>query len=192
MNQKQKRSLFHVLYAYATYNPAIGYCQGMSNIAGILLMHVKESDAFWILVQMMEKYNLAELFENDCNPKCLAKFSQSFKEKFPEIDSHINEYGCSASLFAITWVRTLFSLDVETNMVFRIWDIFFLKGMDFIINLVLSMFSEKKEKIMQLKGGELLVYIKDLPKTVENIFEDLIDKSLCMKNTINDDLLKSW
>jgi len=77
-------------------------------------------------------------------------------------------------------------------MVFRIWDIFFLKGMDFIINLVLSMFSEKKEKIMQLKGGELLVYIKDLPKTVENIFEDLIDKSLCMKNTINDDLLKSW
>jgi len=72
----------------------------------------------------------------------------------------------------------LFSLDLETNLVFRVWDIFFLKGMNFIINLALSMFSVKKDSIMQLKGGDLLVYIKDLPKIVEHRFDELIELSI--------------
>jgi len=150
----------------------------MSYIAGVLLMHVKEEDAFWILVQMMEKYNLAELFENDCNPKCLARFNELFKEKFPDIDSHICEYGGTASLFAIQWIRTLFSLDLEPTLIFRVWDIFFLEGMNFIIKFVLAMFSVNHENILQLQSGDLLVYIKNMPQTIDKIFDELIEMSI--------------
>jgi len=173
-----KSSLAQVLYAYANYNPAIGYCQGMSYIAGVLLMHLKEEEAFWILVQMMEKYNLAELFENDCHPKCLVKFCDSFKEKFPDIDNHICFYGGTSSLFAIRWIRTLFSLDLEPTLVFRIWDIFFLEGMNFIIKLVISLFAIKHDKILQLQSGDLLVYIKNLPKKIEKKFDELVEMSI--------------
>ncbi|XP_008591053.1 PREDICTED: USP6 N-terminal-like protein [Galeopterus variegatus] len=31
----------------------VGYCEGMSHIAAILLMHLNEEDAFWALVQLM-------------------------------------------------------------------------------------------------------------------------------------------
>ena len=46
--------LFHVLAAYSVYNCEIGYCQGMSQIAALLLMYLNdEEDAFWGLSQLM-------------------------------------------------------------------------------------------------------------------------------------------
>ena len=42
-----------VLAAYAVYNTEIGYCQGMSQIAGLFLMYMDEEDAFWCLHSLM-------------------------------------------------------------------------------------------------------------------------------------------
>lgn len=36
------QALRNVLVAYANFNPALGYCQGMSFIAAMLLMHLEE------------------------------------------------------------------------------------------------------------------------------------------------------
>lgn len=47
-NSKQCE-LFNVLGAYSVYNLEIGYCQGMSQIAALLLMYLDEEDAFWAL-----------------------------------------------------------------------------------------------------------------------------------------------
>jgi hypothetical protein len=41
-----------VLRAFALYQPAIGYCQSMNSIAGLLLLVLgasEEQEAFWIL-----------------------------------------------------------------------------------------------------------------------------------------------
>jgi len=57
-NGRQK-ALFHVLAAYSMYNTEVGYCQGMSQIAALLLMYlIEEEDAFWALSQLMagQKY----------------------------------------------------------------------------------------------------------------------------------------
>ncbi|XP_034500744.1 USP6 N-terminal-like protein [Ailuropoda melanoleuca] len=49
----RQRALFHVLSAYSIYNTEVGYCQGMSQIVGVLLMFLSEEDAFWALAQLM-------------------------------------------------------------------------------------------------------------------------------------------
>ena len=50
----RQRALFHVLAAYSMYNTEVGYCQGMSQIAAILLMYLnEEEDVFWALSQLM-------------------------------------------------------------------------------------------------------------------------------------------
>ncbi|KAK2175013.1 hypothetical protein NP493_760g00032 [Ridgeia piscesae] len=51
-----KAALFRVLAAYARYNPSVGYCQGMSSIAGVLLMHLPEEDAFWCTLSLLERH----------------------------------------------------------------------------------------------------------------------------------------
>ena len=43
-----------VLRAYAGYNLAVGYCQGMGFIAGTLVMYMPAEDAFWCLVILLE------------------------------------------------------------------------------------------------------------------------------------------
>ncbi|XP_072630025.1 USP6 N-terminal-like protein [Canis lupus baileyi] len=42
-------ALFHMLAAYSVNDTEVGYCQGMSEIAAILLMFLPEEDAFWAL-----------------------------------------------------------------------------------------------------------------------------------------------
>uniref|UniRef100_A0A1B0CRP3 Rab-GAP TBC domain-containing protein n=1 Tax=Lutzomyia longipalpis TaxID=7200 RepID=A0A1B0CRP3_LUTLO len=45
----KQQSLFNVLTAYSMYNMEVGYCQGMSGLAGVLLMYMDEEEAFWAL-----------------------------------------------------------------------------------------------------------------------------------------------
>ena len=39
---EKQQQLFHVLVAYSMYNTEVGYCQGMSQIAALLLMFMGE------------------------------------------------------------------------------------------------------------------------------------------------------
>ncbi|CAK7296220.1 USP6 N-terminal-like protein [Vulpes lagopus] len=48
-----QQALFRVLAAYSVYDTEVGYCQGMSEIAAVLLMFLPEEDAFWALAQLM-------------------------------------------------------------------------------------------------------------------------------------------
>ena len=62
----RQQALFHVLAAYSVYNTEVGYCQGMSQIAALLLMYLpEEEDAFWALSQLManKKYAMHGEFE---------------------------------------------------------------------------------------------------------------------------------
>lgn len=46
-------ALLHVLAAYSVWNEEVGYCQGMSHIAALLLMYVEDEMAFWCLDTLM-------------------------------------------------------------------------------------------------------------------------------------------
>uniref|UniRef100_A0A1B0DM40 Uncharacterized protein n=1 Tax=Phlebotomus papatasi TaxID=29031 RepID=A0A1B0DM40_PHLPP len=60
----KQQSLFNVLAAYSMYNSEVGYCQGMSSVAGLLLMYMDEEEAFWALNILFteEKYAMHGLF----------------------------------------------------------------------------------------------------------------------------------
>merc|ERR1719193_2109179 len=63
-----RTSLRNVLFAYACYDPEIGYCQGMGYIAILFLLYMPEDDAFWLLVAVMRdegKYRLRGIFSRN-------------------------------------------------------------------------------------------------------------------------------
>lgn len=57
--------LFNILKAYSILDEEVGYCQGLSFVAGILLMHMKEEDAYDILRFMMYTLGVRKQYKPD-------------------------------------------------------------------------------------------------------------------------------
>jgi TBC1 domain-containing protein 4 len=58
-------SLFNLLKAYSVQDKEVGYCQGLSFVAGILLMHMDENQAFDTMCHLMYDLNLRKLYKSD-------------------------------------------------------------------------------------------------------------------------------
>jgi len=48
-------ALRRVLYAYAAFDPELGYCQSLNFLAGTFLLYVPEEECFWHLVSLMQR-----------------------------------------------------------------------------------------------------------------------------------------
>ena len=51
-----------VLITFASYDPQIGYVQGMNYIAGFFIYHAEEYIAFWLLASMFELFELRDVY----------------------------------------------------------------------------------------------------------------------------------
>jgi hypothetical protein len=56
----RQQALFHVLAAYSVYNTEVGYCQGMSEIAALILMYTNEE----VNSSLVLKYTYGENNDN--------------------------------------------------------------------------------------------------------------------------------
>lgn len=71
-------SLFNLLKAYSLLDKEVGYCQGISFVAGVLLLHMSEEQAFEMLKFLM--YDLG--FRKQYRPDMMSlQVSQSFCSK---------------------------------------------------------------------------------------------------------------
>uniref|UniRef100_A0A8C8IFZ5 Rab-GAP TBC domain-containing protein n=1 Tax=Oncorhynchus tshawytscha TaxID=74940 RepID=A0A8C8IFZ5_ONCTS len=121
--------LFRVLIAYAKYNPKIGYSQGMSYIAAVLLMHLSEEEAFWALGVLLEKPKyLSELFDlsGEKIQHQAMVFHQFFKHRKPQLSKHIEDVRVSSIHFVMPWFLTLFTSLPCWDSVLAIWDLIML------------------------------------------------------------------
>lgn len=108
----KQQSLFNVLTAYAMYNSEVGYCQGMSGLAGVLLMYMDEEDAFWALHVLLvnPKYAMHGLYKEGF-PK-LTRFLEHHDRiltKFlPKLKKHFDKNGLDAILYSLKWFFVCF------------------------------------------------------------------------------------
>ncbi|XP_017328904.1 TBC1 domain family member 12 [Ictalurus punctatus] len=145
--------LFRVLSAYAKYNPQIGYSQGMSYIAAVLLMLLGEEEAFWALVVLMEKPKyLSELFDSSLKKiqhQALV-FQQLLKHKKPQVFQHLEKLGVSSVHFIMQWFLTLFTSLPCWDSVLAIWDLFLLHGMVVVFRAGLTVLQLLESRLMTM------------------------------------------
>ncbi|CAK9803127.1 USP6 N-terminal-like protein [Anthophora plagiata] len=128
----KQRSMFYVLAAYSMYNMEVGYCQGMSVLAGLLLLYMDEEDAFWGLsVLLADKKYTMHGFYVDGFPK-LNRFIEhhdKIMSKFlPKLKRKLDKCGCDSILYALKWFFVVFQERTPVSLGLRIWDIFLLDG----------------------------------------------------------------
>lgn len=154
-------SLFNVLCAYSMYNSEVGYCQGMSGLAGVLLMYMDEEDAFWALAVLLsdKKYAMHGLYIEGF-PK-LTRFLEHHDKiltKFmPKLKHHFDKFGLDAILYSLKWFFVCFVERVPFSLCLRVWDIYLLDGERVVTAMAYTILKLHKKAIMKLNDMDLIV-----------------------------------
>ncbi|XP_064371664.1 rab GTPase-activating protein 1-like isoform X3 [Dromaius novaehollandiae] len=162
-----QESLYKICKAYSVYDEDIGYCQGQSFLAAVLLLHMPEEQAFCVLVKIMYDYGLRDLYRNNfedlhCKFFQLEKLMQ---EQLPDLYSHFSDLNLEAHMYASQWFLTLFTAKFPLCMVFHIIDLLLCEGLNIIFHVALALLKTSKEDLLQADfEGALKFFRVQLPK----------------------------
>ncbi|KKK26176.1 GTPase activating protein [Aspergillus rambellii] len=174
VSQGNQEGLFGLCKAYALYDEAVGYAQGMNFIVMPLLFNMDEVEAFTLLVKLMNQYGLRELFIQDMPGlhRCLYVFERLLEDFEPALYCHLRRRGVNPQLYATQWFLTLFAYRFPLQLVLRIYDLIFEEGLEStILKFALA--------IMRRNAGVLLAMKDMTPLTAflkERLFDVYIDK----------------
>ncbi|KAM9009337.1 rab GTPase-activating protein 1-like isoform 1-T4 [Ara ararauna] len=162
-----QESLYKICKAYSVYDEDIGYCQGQSFLAAVLLLHMPEEQAFCVFVKIMYDYGLRDLYRNNfedlhCKFFQLEKLMQ---EQLPDLYGHFSDLNLEAHMYASQWFLTLFTAKFPLCMVFHIIDLLLCEGMNIIFHVALALLKTSKEDLLQADfEGALKFFRVQLPK----------------------------
>uniref|UniRef100_A0AC34FFH6 Rab-GAP TBC domain-containing protein n=1 Tax=Panagrolaimus sp. ES5 TaxID=591445 RepID=A0AC34FFH6_9BILA len=159
----KQQSLFSVLAAYAMYNTEIGYCQGMSQIAGLFLMYMDEEDAFWSLHSLMisRRYTMHGMFAPGF-PK-LHRFQEHYEKilikYLPKLRKHFDNEGVIPS-YLTKWWFGCFLDRVPFPLALRVWDVFLYYGDSILIAMGYNIMQLHQKTLKKLSMEKCLDFIQ--------------------------------
>ncbi|EDU48954.1 GTPase-activating protein GYP5 [Pyrenophora tritici-repentis Pt-1C-BFP] len=167
--------LFGICKAYALYDDAVGYAQGMNFIAMPLLFNMPEEEAFSLFVTLMNKYHLRDLFVADMAGLHLHlyQFERLLEDFEPALYCHLRRREVKPQLYATQWFLTLFAYRFPLQLVLRIYDLILSEGLESAIL--------KFGIVLMQKNAEALLGMKDMSTLTtflkERLFDVYIDKA---------------
>ncbi|KAM9238237.1 TBC1 domain family member 1 isoform 2-T2 [Dugong dugon] len=183
-------SLYNILKAYSLLDQEVGYCQGLSFIAGILLLHMSEEEAFKMLKFLMFDMGLRKQYRPDMIILQIQMYqlSRLLHDYHRDLYDHLEEHEIGPSLYAAPWFLTMFASQFPPGFVARVFDMIFLQGSEVIFKVALSLLGSHKPLILQHENLETIVdFIKNtlpnlglvqMEKTINQVFEMDISKQL--------------
>uniref|UniRef100_A0A673CWX9 TBC1 domain family, member 4 n=1 Tax=Sphaeramia orbicularis TaxID=375764 RepID=A0A673CWX9_9TELE len=119
-------SLYNLLKAYSLLDTEVGYCQGISFVAGVLLLHMSEEQAFDMLKFLMYDLGIRRQYRPDMVSLQIQMYqlSRLLHDYHRELYNHFEEHEICPSLYAAPWFLTLFASQYPLGFVSRIFGIF--------------------------------------------------------------------
>ena len=142
--------LRRVLKAFSLYDDAIGYCQGLGFVVGPLLMHMNESEAFCILVRLMERYDLRSCYLPDLSGLHLRiyQFQQLLTQHLPELATRLEGLKIEP-LYVSQWFLSFFAVTCPLPMLLRIYDVILSEGAtETLMRVALSLMRRNERKLL--------------------------------------------
>ncbi|KAK9886460.1 hypothetical protein WA026_016743 [Henosepilachna vigintioctopunctata] len=184
-------ALFNLLKAYSLLDPEVGYCQGLSFVVGVLLLHMEESQAFILLRHLMFRRGLRKQYLPDMTglQVRLYQLSRLLHDKLPDLYNFLNKHDVGPTLYAAPWILTIFASQFPLGVVTRVFDLLFMEGLDIVFRVALALLSLHKEKLLQCDGfEEIMDYLKNiltqidkpmLEKIMKTVYVTDISQKLC-------------
>lgn len=166
--------LFGLCKAYALFDEAVGYAQGMNFIAMPLLFNMPEEEAFTLFVRLMSKYNLRSMFTAEMTGLHLHlyQFERLLEDFEPALYCHLHRRGVTPNLYATQWFLTLFAYRFPLQLVLRVYDLILSEGLSAILKFGIALMQKNAHTLLEIKDmGQLATYLK------EKLFDVYIDKT---------------
>lgn len=149
-----------ILVAYANHNPSLGYCQGMSYVAGMLLVTFDNvEDAFWTFLTLMDQHMRGSY---DARVSGMIKdgkiFERLLAERLPSLAAHLERHTISSLLYITPWFMTLFThISAPWCTVLRIWDVIALEGKSALFRFALALMHLLERELLAAEGVEKIL-----------------------------------
>jgi len=113
--------LRRILTVYSVVDSEVGYTQGMSYIAGMLLLYMEEEDAFWSFYGVMNRgeYPHRDFFKPSFPllHQIAPIVGREIDRRFPKVAEYLNRIGIQPIIFLPMWFMSIFMatpLDLPT------------------------------------------------------------------------------
>ncbi|KAM0679595.1 hypothetical protein GINT2_002225 [Glugoides intestinalis] len=157
---KGQQELFNILVAFANLDTRIGYCQGMSDIAAIFLMHYTEFEAFKAMSEFFKRNKLFNLFDKKFTgmPFLIKIQARLLQKTVPKVYKLIS---AEIEIVLVSWFLTLFTrFDIKLSL--RIWDFMMLYGFSSCLYFVCAIFKVHEQRLIALHGEALIQALNKL------------------------------
>eukprot|EP01117_Protostelium_nocturnum_P010394 TRINITY_DN3739_c0_g1_i1.p2 TRINITY_DN3739_c0_g1~~TRINITY_DN3739_c0_g1_i1.p2 ORF type:complete len:431 (+),score=119.20 TRINITY_DN3739_c0_g1_i1:418-1710(+) len=164
-NQDGQRQLRNILMAFTTLKGDIGYCQGLNYLAGVMLIHMDEESALWMLMQLMKKYDF-EGFYIEGTPSLdiyMKKFEDTLPSLLPDLFEHFEKTMFPIQIFVSQWLKTIFAYNFPLDLVFRIWDVFLAEKIDFLLWVVFMILDNNQAALLRMSETDMMSFFNKLP-----------------------------
>lgn len=185
--QGGQRALGRVLRAYASFDPEISYCQGMSFVAALLLMVLdgREDEAFGALVLLLHgaDHALRPYYDSSLSALQLHLW-QLGRLMPPRLSAHLESVGALPSLYAASWLMTIFSADFPTSFSQRVMDVVLSDSSRVdaaLLKAAVALLRSRERALMACADvEEVLVELKQtLPAMGEEFLHDVLTDAFC-------------
>ncbi|XP_052427035.1 TBC1 domain family member 12 isoform X4 [Carassius gibelio] len=172
--------LHSVLGAYTCYRPDVGYVQGMSFIAAVLILNLEEADAFIAFANLLNKPCQMAFFrvDHELMLKYFAAFEVFFEENLPRLFNHFKSSSLTPDLYLIDWIFTLYAKSLPLDVACRVWDVFCRDGEEFLFRTGLGILRLYEDVLLQMDFIHIAQFLTRLPEDTapERLFS-------CIANT---------
>ena len=191
-SDEAKTALFNVLFAYSQFDVAVGYCQGMAFVAGMLLMYLPEHAAFAALTWMMSPQGTyGGLGLRDYYSPGLATL-QSWLETLdavifslrPRLAAHMAEHCVSPVMYASDWILTSFAYTFPSSFACRVLDLILTEHSVMpVLKIGIMLLAAAETEIMACQSieGIIMIIKVEIPKWGVDRLEGILCSAAAMQ-----------
>ncbi|CAK7315458.1 USP6 N-terminal-like protein [Vulpes lagopus] len=153
------------LTSYSVYDTEVGYCQGMSEIAAVLLMFLPEEDAFWALAQLMvgDRHSMHGFFVLGF-PKLLRfqrHHERVLQRALPDLRKHMDEEQMSTGIYSPKWFLQCFLGRTPFSLTLKLWDAYVLDGERVLTAMAYTILKVHRKRLLKLPLEGLREFLQD-------------------------------
>ncbi len=163
-------ALVSVIQAYVEYRPDVGYVQGMSYLASILLLNLDQFEAFVALANLLNRELYFNFFRMDVSRMrvYMDTYAHLLRDKLPKVDAALTRMGVSGDMYLFEWLLTVYSRSLALDIAHRIWDNFLLHGPVFLFRTALAILSLHANDMVDSWSFEQTISFLNRPGSLVN------------------------